>query len=1794
MARYVTVGPFAFKQKKGSKSVKTLKPVASPKETRRAFAQTGSRTAARRARQERLAAKRAAREAERDALVRKYFGLRGLGYGQSDTNPLRALLGGKQRLTTPQERSQKVLQPQQYHETPFGFAVVGRATEKRRKSPANRFYERATGINTGSKYANYKGRPLKAYGTTTEDEVGKELRKQSFDDAKYRRRTQRLKAEQRKNNKKIQSTLYGQLASGKAAQSGLVPQALNPTLRKAKKVNKEIHNREIDERATQAEGMLAALDNISRPYYGVNAAAKATVQGKNPASAAWKGVKLEDRTESWDVLDAVGVKNKWIKYGVGIPAAFASDPLSYISLAAAPETGGASLAAMSPKFTKLSRLLAKAEKAQNVAASAKAAKAAEEAVGTASKKAVARFEKAKRKAKKARTKADRFAADHKIQQGPMRAEDAYKQAISKRGVKVRAGVKVPFSQKFLGGETSGRMTRRFRNEGIGLSKDGYRIGGNKSNFAGPASDLRDAWVRHMSPTGRMSGLTREQSDTLTRAVASENAEEARGGVERKLVERGMSRAALDEAGVSRIRQVLRPFKTKRMVREISRDLHHAADEGKSGKVLDYGDQFLDDILEAEQKAGLGTPEYRRASRSHEEALDVLDDFMAQTLRSQENAYNYAKSGRADKPVQRGQKAERSHTHSANTTAIRQSMRLTRSLREQVAGLRHADWGPDDLRALAKDGRIEDDVRATLRRIADNLQERIEAAPARYAPRNWQRDISTKAHKHGKKADELDPLSRNKGTSPTNPQRGFAQMRTEERKMGDIPIEKDAPDALAHDYIGNVAKRRQDSIEAIARKRTNDVLVGLGRKAPSGITSKDIHRSETIYEYKRGVLKPVDAVPETTAGDYYIIPDAVKARADELRGGAKKDAVGIGKFFDRMTGRWKGSVTVAWPGYYLRNLVGDSMLARQAGTDAKSAVGSVRIARANMKRNKVIRKGKNITKGANPDEALERLTFKINGKTYTGKELEDLAMEHGAISMGQHGSEITQLVGKDSFSATNAAARGNIHRENAPRRATFLAAMKRGDSPEEAAAFARKEHYDYATRTEFQKQARRIIPFFAWWDLNTRKQLKQLVTRPGKMTEIYHVLNGASSAAGYEDYRDYLASLPAGKQRGLPIPIVYGHDKDGKPKVKDVQFGNVLSDVRTALTGSPSKWMDELLSRGNPIVTKPVEISNNHSGFFRGEIEPSYAPLTKAPKALAKYAGKSGIDTNVEKMLNTELIPRTDRKTGKKVLMWRKKTDYALRSLGPWASFGLNQAVGNDAGRFNKSKTDTLLGLSGVAPSEHEAYKGQLDKLYARRSELQKIYDGLAHVQGGKIRRKGLTRRMDALTNEISRIEKKAGYAIPLNVSSGKAKKKKPLTPAQQLRKEIFGTTKDPAEEMKKELQKEIFGTDKNPMDELKKELENSVNKKPKKNSAKVNKALSNKDGLPPDVHAAAAKYGPKINALAKSRYGVDGETLLLKVVKGESGGNAKSVSSAGARGLTQFMPGSRQEAIRKYGVDPWKDADSAVHAAVLHLQGKINGSKGLEGYNPGMSTYPQYILKQAVATGGKAGGGSGSRPKLGPHSTKYVGQTKGLSSTARETMRAIASRVKFTPEITSGSRPGSITTTGNVSDHDSGNGMDLGVGGDIRGGGGNERKGDALAAAALRTAGMSAKEARAAAKKGGVWNVNRNGVRYQIIWKSNTGGNHYNHVHVGVKGGAGADSSAYSGGGGGYSGGSGGATYTNVSGGSSSGKKRKKSGNGYDEAERVMALMQYIQTKDKSKASRKLLQDYSIGKVTTI
>lgn len=100
--------------------------------------------------------------------------------------------------------------------------------------------------------------------------------------------------------------------------------------------------------------------------------------------------------------------------------------------------------------------------------------------------------------------------------------------------------------------------------------------------------------------------------------------------------------------------------------------------------------------------------------------------------------------------------------------------------------------------------------------------------------------------------------------------------------------------------------------------------------------------------------------------------------------------------------------------------------------------------------------------------------------------------------------------------------------------------------------------------------------------------------------------------------------------------------------------------------------------------------------------------------------------------------------------------------------------------------------------------------------------------------------------------------------------------------------------------------------------------------------------------------------------------------------------------------------------------------------------------------------------------------------------------------------------VCTGTNHSQLSSSGLPSDHWTGFAVDIcsSQNGFPATGGG---KGDLIAAAAFRVAGQPQAAALASGKRGGLVNVNHAGYRFQIIWKTNEGGNHFNHVHVGIK-----------------------------------------------------------------------------------
>ena len=113
-------------------------------------------------------------------------------------------------------------------------------------------------------------------------------------------------------------------------------------------------------------------------------------------------------------------------------------------------------------------------------------------------------------------------------------------------------------------------------------------------------------------------------------------------------------------------------------------------------------------------------------------------------------------------------------------------------------------------------------------------------------------------------------------------------------------------------------------------------------------------------------------------------------------------------------------------------------------------------------------------------------------------------------------------------------------------------------------------------------------------------------------------------------------------------------------------------------------------------------------------------------------------------------------------------------------------------------------------------------------------------------------------------------------------------------------------------------------------------------------------------------------------------------------------------------------------------------------------------------------------------------------------------------IRRMAEFLPRAPIVTTGTNHSPTTTSGKPSDHWTGYGADFGSvrnGFPATGGG----YGDKIAEAAFLAAGEPATAAREKARQGGLYTIERGGLRIQIIWKTYEGGNHFHHIHVGVR-----------------------------------------------------------------------------------
>lgn len=101
--------------------------------------------------------------------------------------------------------------------------------------------------------------------------------------------------------------------------------------------------------------------------------------------------------------------------------------------------------------------------------------------------------------------------------------------------------------------------------------------------------------------------------------------------------------------------------------------------------------------------------------------------------------------------------------------------------------------------------------------------------------------------------------------------------------------------------------------------------------------------------------------------------------------------------------------------------------------------------------------------------------------------------------------------------------------------------------------------------------------------------------------------------------------------------------------------------------------------------------------------------------------------------------------------------------------------------------------------------------------------------------------------------------------------------------------------------------------------------------------------------------------------------------------------------------------------------------------------------------------------------------------------------------------------ITTGTNHNQMTTSGNVSDHWTGWAADYSMAANGFAYGCVNCRGQKIAAAAMVVAGLDEQAALHRANQGGLFNLCSKGYRVQVLYRTMTGGDHFNHVHVGLR-----------------------------------------------------------------------------------
>ncbi len=287
--------------------------------------------------------------------------------------------------------------------------------------------------------------------------------------------------------------------------------------------------------------------------------------------------------------------------------------------------------------------------------------------------------------------------------------------------------------------------------------------------------------------------------------------------------------------------------------------------------------------------------------------------------------------------------------------------------------------------------------------------------------------------------------------------------------------------------------------------------------------------------------------------------------------------------------WKGMVTVVNPAFHVRNTasnqvlsaldVGKEMLDPRLYVDVVGVLGK--------------RQGKIVTR---------------QGLEYTYDEIRQLAKETGVLKAGWGRKETELVTGLPGIAAkyNPIKAMGKVGNfiENEGRITNFIAHLRKGDDPFEAAQGVSKALFDYSDLTNMDRAIKWVIPFWTFSRKSAELMAKTLITNPGRVTAEMRLGQniGGAILGGKDVSGEDMRGLPEFYKEGLKVAKI---GKDGALQVLS-GLGLPIEDLENypVFSGFGRLGSKAVVGRASPILKIPMEIISNRDYFFGAPLDPT--------------------------------------------------------------------------------------------------------------------------------------------------------------------------------------------------------------------------------------------------------------------------------------------------------------------------------------------------------------------------------------------------------------------------------------------------------------------------------------------------------------------------------------------------------------------------------------------------------------